>query len=50
MSEQDVTQIGQGVVDAFNANDWDRFRALPTKWRTSRGVFSFYEIIMISLK
>ena len=30
MSEQDIIQVGQGVVDAFNADDWDRFRALTT--------------------
>jgi len=30
MSEQDVIQIGRGVLDAFNTNNWDGFRALST--------------------
>ena len=30
MGEQDVIQVARGVVDAFNANNWDGFRALST--------------------
>ena len=30
MAEQDVIRVARGIVDAFNASDWERCKAAMT--------------------